>query len=80
MGLLCAGAESARASVNIAFGDFQGAWAATASYTTGAVITYGGASYIALGVGAPIRAIAPTEGLAVSRVTATAPTGPDESL
>jgi hypothetical protein len=43
-----AGALPARASTNIAFKDFQGAWSATASYVAGDVVTENKASYIAL--------------------------------
>ena len=44
----CLGAKPAAASINVAIKDFEGTWSSTVSYSTGSVVTYDGASYIAL--------------------------------
>jgi hypothetical protein len=46
--LLYIGAPRAEATVDVAIKDFRGAWSATTTYAAGAVVTYDGASYIAL--------------------------------
>jgi len=47
-GLLVFGAMPVQASTNIAIKSFEGAWSSKTSYTTGEVVTYDNASYIAL--------------------------------